>query len=91
MVFIVQILNSMFSLWSLLLLVWIILSWIPQIPRHHPAVQLVGRVIEPTVAPFRRVLPMSIGIDLSPMIAYFVYKIAIGLIAGILLGADRAL
>lgn len=91
MVFIVQVLNSLFTLWALLLLVWVILSWIPQIPRHHPAVQFVGRIIEPTVAPFRRVLPMSIGIDLSPMIAYFVYRIAVQLISGILLGAENAL
>ncbi|MNK71832.1 YGGT family protein [compost metagenome] len=91
MAFIVTVLYSVFRLWSLLLLVWVVLSWIPQIPRHHPAVQFVGRIIEPTVAPFRRVLPMSIGIDLSPMIAYFVYSIAIRLIAGILMGAEGAL
>lgn len=90
MVFVVQVLNSLFSLWSLLLLVWVILSWIPQIPRHHPAVQFVGRIIEPTVAPFRRVLPMSIGIDLSPMIAFFVYRIAVQLISELLLKASYA-
>jgi len=90
MVFVVQVLNSLFSLWSLLLLVWVILSWIPQIPRHHPAVQFVGRIIEPTVAPFRRVLPMSIGIDLSPMIAFFVYRIAVQLISELLLRASYA-
>jgi YggT family protein len=90
MVFVVQVLNGLFDLWSLLLLVWVVLSWIPQIPRHHPAVQFVGRIIEPTVAPFRRVLPMSIGIDLSPMIAFFVYRIAVQLVSELLLKASYA-
>lgn len=85
MEFAVDFLYTAFRIWSLLLLVWVIMSWIPQIPRHHPAVEFVSRIIEPTVAPFRRVLPFGGGIDLSPLIAYFVYRIAVQLIATLLL------
>ncbi|MNL35964.1 YGGT family protein [compost metagenome] len=76
MYLLVSVLSNLFSIWQLLLFIWVILSWIPQVPRNHPAVELISRVIEPTLAPFRRLMPMG-GIDISPIIAYFVYSIAL--------------
>ncbi|HEY9899470.1 MAG TPA: YggT family protein [Pantanalinema sp.] len=76
MYLLVQVLSNLFSIWQILLFIWVILSWIPQVPRNHPAVELISRVIEPTLAPFRRLMPMG-GIDISPIIAYFVYSIAL--------------
>lgn len=78
------VLHNLFRLWSILLFVYVILSWIPQVPRNHPAVQLIGQVIEPTLAPFRRLIPMG-GIDLSPILAYFVYSILLRMISTLLL------
>lgn len=76
MYLLVQVLSNLFQIWQILLFIWVILSWIPQVPRNHPAVELISRVIEPTLAPFRRLMPMG-GIDISPIIAYFVYSIAL--------------
>ncbi|MBO9542300.1 YggT family protein [bacterium] len=83
MYLLVQVLTNLFQIWQILLFIWVILSWIPQVPRNHPAVELVGRVIEPTLAPFRRLMPMG-GIDISPIIAYFVYSIALRAIISLL-------
>lgn len=74
-----QALVNLFQIWQILLFIWVILSWIPQVPRHHPAVQFIGQIIEPTLAPFRRLMPMG-GIDISPIVAYFVYSIALRLV-----------
>ena len=73
------VLVNLFRIWEILLFIWVILSWIPQVPRYHPAVQLIAQIIEPTLAPFRRLMPMG-GIDISPIIAYFVYSIILRLL-----------
>lgn len=70
-----DILALAFQAWSFLLLVWVVLSWIPSIPRYHPLVQTVERVVEPTIRPFRRLLPGLGPIDISPLIAIAVYQI----------------
>ena len=45
-------------------------SWIGS--PSHPAVQLVGQLMEPYVGPFRRVIPPLGMLDLSPMAALLV-------------------
>lgn len=79
MIMIALVLSNLFRLWQILLFIWVILSWIPQVPRYHPAVQLLSQIIEPTLAPFRRLMPMG-GMDISPIIAYFVYSIVLRLL-----------
>ena len=61
--------------WSFLLLVWIILSWIPNIPRSHPLVQAIDRLVQPTVAPFRKLLPRMGPLDVSPLLAIAAYQV----------------
>lgn len=78
-----QALVNLFQIWQILLFIWVILSWIPQVPRNHPAVQFIAQIIEPTLAPFRRLMPMG-GIDISPIVAYFVYSIALRLVLELL-------
>lgn len=84
MFMLVEVLTNLFRLWQILLFVWVILSWVPQVPRSHPAVQAIGRIIEPTLAPFRRLMPMG-GIDISPIIAYFVYSLLLRLVVTLVL------
>lgn len=43
-------------------------SWIP--PLHsHPITALVWQIVEPVLAPFRRILPSMGGLDISPIFA----------------------
>ena len=84
MVLAVTVLYNLFRSWQILLFIWVILSWIPQVPRHHPAVVFIGQIIEPTLRPFRRLMPMG-GIDISPILAYFVYSLLIRVVAQLLL------
>lgn len=72
---IATVITRVWQVWSFLLLVWIVLSWIPNIPRHHPLVDALNRVIEPTIAPFRKLLPRMGPFDVSPLLAIAAYQV----------------
>lgn len=55
------------DLYSLLVFVTVILSWIRLDP-ENPVVRITGALVDPVLAPIRRVLPDMGGIDLSPMV-----------------------
>lgn len=57
------------NLWTFIILVSAILSWLPIDP-YHPAVGVIRRIADLICDPIRRLVPMgSIGIDLSPLLA----------------------
>lgn len=58
---------TLIDLYSLLILVAVVLSWLRLDPRH-PAVQFVDTLTEPVLAPIRRLLPPMGGLDFSPLV-----------------------
>ncbi len=50
----------------LLIFVWVIVSWI--LSPYHPVREFLDRIVEPMLAPIRRVIPSVGMLDLSPMI-----------------------
>lgn len=80
--------------WGILIL--IIASWIAP-HSGHPALALLHAIVEPIMAPFRKLLPSMGGLDLSPMIVFMVLHVlknylvptlaaAIGMPLGLLFG-----
>lgn len=59
----------LFQAFYLLLIIRVILSWVPGIDYHHPAVQFVFRLTSPVLNPIRRAVPPVGGLDLSPLVA----------------------
>jgi YggT family protein len=55
------------DLYSLVVLVAIILSWV-QVDRRNPLVTIVRGLTEPVLAPIRSVVPPLGGVDFSPMV-----------------------
>jgi YggT family protein len=54
-----------------LIIAYILLSWVPNI-RQSFIGDLLGKIVEPYLAPFRKVIPPIGGIlDISPIIALF--------------------
>ena len=51
-----------------MILIRALLSWVSPDP-YNPIVQFLNRMTEPILEPIRRLLP-SMGIDISPMIAF---------------------
>ena len=73
-----------------LILARILISWLPIHP-WHPIVRWLRIIVDPILAPFRRVLPAVAGLDLSPLLAilviFFVDHLATGAIRNAAFGA----
>lgn len=67
------VLNILFTIMYWLILIRAIVSWVNPDP-YNPIVQFLYKTTEPILAPLRRLLPLqfSIGIDISPLIAFFI-------------------
>ena len=65
-----------------------LLSWI-SIGRPHPILQLLYSFTEPLMAPARRILPATSGLDLSPIIVFIVLMLILKLVVQPLLDFGR--
>jgi uncharacterized protein YggT (Ycf19 family) len=85
--------NALFTVYLILILIRIILSWIPRIPYNtvlNAVISFVHDVTDPYLRLFRRIIPPVGGggfaLDLSPIIAiivlYVMQAIVVGLIRG---------
>lgn len=82
--------GALLSFYLVALLVAVVASWLAP-PGYSPASQLLQQVVEPVLAPVRRLLPAAGGLDFSPMVlmlllqvASFFLKMAIGATAPLL-------
>lgn len=69
------ILASLIQLVSMLIIVWCLLSWFPNINWYEQPFRALDQVVRPIVMPFRRLIPPISGLDLSPMLAIFILQI----------------
>ncbi|MCF6225932.1 MAG: YggT family protein [Xanthomonadales bacterium] len=65
---IIRVLQVLLSLYSILIIISIILSWVGQ-SFKHPIIPLVYQLTEPLLIPIRKFLPSSGGFDFSAVIA----------------------
>ena len=86
-------LNTLFAIYSLLIIIRILLSWVPNIPYNRilsVVIAFVYDVTDPYLNLFRRLIPpLSIGpgaIDISPMLALILLavlqRIVVGAVGG---------
>ncbi len=61
-------LHLILSLYSILILATVIISWLGQSWRH-PIIPLIYQLTEPVLLPLRRLLPAVGGFDFSPIVA----------------------
>ena len=76
--------NIIFELLNFLLIVRIVLSWIPH-NRYHPIIQIVYNFTEPILEPFRNMINPVGGMDLSPIIVFFLLRLLHGYLVNFLL------
>ncbi len=67
-----------------------LLSWVSS-GANHPMARLLGSFTEPLLAPARRLLPATGGLDLSPIILFITLTLILKLIVNPLLDLGRSL
>lgn len=72
---IIGVIVQLISLYSWALIIYILMSWFPN-ARESAIGQFLGRICEPYLEPFRRIVPPLGMIDISPIVAFFVLRLA---------------
>jgi YggT family protein len=70
--------------YSMLVVVWCLLSWFPNVRWYNQPFKTIDMLVRPVCEPFRKILPPINGIDLSPMIAMIVLQFVGGLVRSVL-------
>ena len=65
--------SNAITLFSFLLIAYILMSWVPSI-REGKFGQLLGKIVEPYLSFFRRFIPPLGMIDISPIVAIFALR-----------------
>ncbi|NMO94763.1 YggT family protein [Paenibacillus lemnae] len=71
-----DVVDVLFRIYFYMILVYVLMSWLPNV-RESFVGELLGKLVEPYLAPFRRFIPPIGGmIDISPIVALFVLQLA---------------
>lgn len=71
---VISILITIVQAYSFLMFVWVLLSWIPDL-RFSKFYTFLDRLFVPFLEPMRRVIPPINGIDISPILGFFVLQV----------------
>ena len=71
---IIQMLAALLRLYSLLLVVYALISWIMHEHHYPPAVRWLQSMVEPVLKPIRRFIPPIGGIDISVIAALLIIE-----------------
>ncbi len=63
-----------FQLFNLLMIVWCLLSWFPNINWYDQPFKTLDMIIRPVIAPFRKIIPPIANMDVSPVVALLVLQ-----------------
>ena len=69
-----QVLAAMLRVYSLMLVVYALLSWVMHEEHYPPAVRWLQSMVEPVLSQIRRVIPQIAGIDLSVIVALLIIE-----------------
>ena len=73
-----RLLLTLIDLYSLVVLVAVVMSWLRQ-DRRNPVATIVYGLTEPALEPIRRVLPAVGGLDFSPLVLLIALRVLRGL------------
>lgn len=63
------------NIYSWLIIIYILMSWVPN-ARESGFGQMLGQIVEPYLEPFRKIIPPIGMLDISPIVAILALKIA---------------
>jgi YggT family protein len=85
---IIQLVQTLFDLYSFILLARVLISWV-QIDPYNPIVRLLYQLTEPLLAPIRRLLPQTGMMDFSPIVAFIAIMVVERIVISMMLSALR--
>ena len=86
--FLLQVLGQTISIYTLVLLVRVLLSWFPNLDWSNPILTTVSSITDPYLNAFRGLIPPLGGLDLSAILAFLTLRLLQTLlgVAGVYLG-----
>jgi YggT family protein len=82
---IAQIISILSQLITILVVVYIFMGYF--MSPYHPVRQAIGSVVEPLLAPIRRLMPQTGMLDFSPMVLIILVQIVARLLIGLLMAS----
>jgi len=79
-VFLLQVLAQTLSIYTLVLLVRVLLSWFPNLDWSNPILSSVSAMTDPYLNAFLGLIPPVGGLDLSSLVAFVALQLAQGLL-----------
>jgi YggT family protein len=80
MLAVMQIVSGLFQLVNLLIIVWCLLTWFPNIRWYDQPWKTLDRIVQPILAPFKKLIPPIGNIDISAIVAILTLQAVQGLI-----------
>ena len=81
----VGLVRTLFEIYSVIMLIRVLSSWF-QVDPYSPVMRLLYQVTEPVLAPIRRILPQTGGMDFSPMVALILLQVLESIVTSALIG-----
>lgn len=69
--FLLQLISWIFALYSFAFIARALLSWF-RVSYYHPVARFLIQITEPLLAPLRRYIPPTSGLDFTPMVALLI-------------------
>ncbi|MEZ4869248.1 MAG: YggT family protein [Caldilineaceae bacterium] len=63
-------LSTLVSLYTFVIFIRLLLSWIPGLDPYNPLVQFLYQITEPVLEPARRLIPPIGMVDISPIVVF---------------------
>jgi YggT family protein len=80
--FLLQVLAQTLSIYTLVLLVRVLLSWFPNLDWGNPVLSTVSSITDPYLNAFRGLIPPLGGLDLSAIVAFLALQLVQSLLEG---------
>ena len=83
---ITMLVSLLLRVYSILILIRVLLSWVSVSP-YHPAIRILHQVTDPVIVPLRRLIPPVGGtVDVSPIVALILLEIVHRVLLSLLVG-----
>jgi len=79
---IITLINISVDIITLIVIVHVVLSFF--MSPYHPVRQIIDRIVQPMLAPIRRILPSTGMLDFSPMVLILLLYVVRSLLVGLL-------